>query len=49
MKIIDKLLIITMGLFICFTVSWENPTPLIGLVPLLYAIIYLVGRGLEEE
>lgn len=49
MKIIDKLLIIAMGLLICFKVSWETPLTLIGLIPIIYAIIYLVRRGLYED
>mgnify|MGYP003648257175 FL=1 len=49
MKIIDKILIIAMGLLICSTVSWETPMPLIGLLPIVYAVVYLVIKGLEQE
>jgi hypothetical protein len=49
MKIIDKLVIIAMGLFICFKISWETPLPLIGLIPILYAIIYLIIRGFNDN
>ena len=48
MKVIDKILTIAMGLLICFKVSWETPLPLIGLVPIIYAIIYLVKVGIED-
>lgn len=48
MKIIDKLLIIAMGLLICFKISWETPLPLIGLVPIIYAITYLIKRGIDD-
>jgi hypothetical protein len=48
MKIIDKLLMIAMGLFICLTVSWETPLPLIGLLPIIYSVVYLVILGVEE-
>jgi hypothetical protein len=49
MKIIDKILMIAMGLLICFKISWETPLPLIGLLPIIYAIIYLVKVGVEED
>jgi hypothetical protein len=49
MKIIDKILIIAMGLIICFKLSWETPLPLIGLLPIVYAIIYLIKVGVEED
>ena len=48
MKIIDKLLMITMGLLICFKISWETPLTLIGLIPLIYSIIYLVKKGFDD-
>lgn len=48
MKIIDKLLIIAMGLLICFEISWETPLPLIGLLPIIYAVIYLTKRGVDD-
>ena len=49
MNIIDKLLIIAMGLLICFTTSWDTPMIFIGLMPIIYAIIYLVLNGLEQD
>lgn len=49
MKIIDKLLIIAMGLLICFELIWEIPMPLIGLIQIICAIIYLVRCGLYED
>ncbi len=49
MKIIDKLLMIAMGLLICFKVSWVTPLPLIGLFPIIYSIIYLVKRGIDDS
>tara|TARA_R110000744_G_scaffold286485_1_gene397795 strand:- start:52 stop:207 length:156 start_codon:yes stop_codon:yes gene_type:complete len=49
MKIIDKLLIIAMGLLICLTISWDTPMPLIGLLPIIYAIIYLVINGIKQD
>ena len=49
MKIIDKILMIAMGLLICFKISWETPLPLIGLLPIIYAIIYLVKVGIDED
>jgi hypothetical protein len=49
MKVIDKILIIAMGLLICFKVSWENPLPLIGVAPIIYAIIYLIIIGINQE
>lgn len=47
MKIIDKILITAMGLLICFKVSWQTPLPLIGLIPIIYAVGYLVIIGIE--
>jgi hypothetical protein len=49
MKIIDKILMVAMGLLICFKISWETPLPLIGLIPMIYAILYLVNVGIENE
>lgn len=49
MKIIDKILIITMGLLICFKISWETLLPLIGLLPIIYAVIYLIKIGINEN
>jgi Sec-independent protein secretion pathway component TatC len=49
MKIIDKLLMIAMGLLICFTISWETPLVLMGLMPIIYSIIYLVKEGVEQD
>lgn len=49
MKIIDKIIIIGMGIFIVSKTSWETPLPLIGLIPIVYAIIYLVIRGINDE
>ncbi len=48
MKIIDKLLIIAMGLLICFKIGWETPFALIGILPMVYAIIYLIKRGVDD-
>jgi len=48
MKIIDKLLIIAMGMLICFKISWETPLPLIGVLPIVYAITYLIKRGVDD-
>ena len=48
MKIIDKLLMITMGLLICFKISWETPLTLIGLIPLIYSVIYLIKKGFDD-
>lgn len=49
MKIIDKLVIIAMGLLICLKISWVTPLPLIGLIPMLYAVIYLIIRGASDD
>lgn len=49
MKIIDKIIILAMGLLICFEISWETPLPLIGLIPIIYAIYYLVILGLSDD
>jgi hypothetical protein len=49
MKIIDKLLMIAMGLLICFVVSWETPLPLLGVLPLVYSIAYLIKVGVDSE
>ena len=49
MKIIDKLIIITLGLLICFKVSWITPLPLIGLLPIIYSVIYLIDRGVKDD
>jgi len=49
MKIIDKLIIIALGLFICFNVSWKTPIVLFGLVPIIYSVIYLILKGVEDE
>jgi len=49
MKIIDKILMIAMGLLICFKISWVTPLPLIGLFPIIYAIIYLVKVGIDND
>ena len=49
MKTIDKLLIIALGLFICLNTGWETPLPLIGLIPVIYALIILVDNGLKQD
>ena len=49
MKIIDKLIIVIMGLVICLKISWETPLPLIGLFPIIYATIYLVTVGIVDD
>ena len=50
MKIIDKLIIIVMGLFICTQLNLENKDLLaVGLFPIFYAVFYLIIVGLESE
>lgn len=40
---------VAMGLLICFKVDWETPLPMIGIVPTIYSVVYLLIRGLEDE
>lgn len=49
MNTIDKLLIIGLGLFICINISWETPMPLLGFIPVLYAIISLVIKDFDSN
>lgn len=49
MKIIDKIIIVAMGLLICFKMSWETILPLIGILPIIYAIIYLIIIGIKND
>ena len=49
MKIIDKIIIVTLGLVICSYISWETPLPLIGLIAIIYSIVYLISVGIKED
>ena len=49
MKIIDKLLIIAMGLIICHIDKGATPLILVGALPVIYSILYLIHKGIEEE
>ena len=49
MKIIDKLIIIGMGMLICLELSWRDPLPLMGLFPIIYAVGYLIILGIDSE
>lgn len=48
MKIIDKLIIIGLGITIIILLGFENVVSLIGIIPIIYSVIYLVLRGLDE-
>lgn len=49
MKIIDKIIITTMGLLILKYTNWNSPIIFIGLLPIIYSIIYLIKVGLEKD
>lgn len=49
MKLIDKFIIMVMGVYICLITDRETPQPLIGLLPIIYSMIYLTIKSFEEE
>lgn len=49
MKIIDKLIIIAVSIGLLSIVDWKTPLPFLGFIPLVYAIMYLILKGLEDE
>ena len=49
MKIIDKLIIIMLGFLFGFSVGWKNPVTILGAIPIIYSVGYLVYKGANDD
>jgi len=50
MKIIDKLIIMALGIALLHNVNWEIPyLPVLGLLAITYSVIYLIFKGIEDD
>jgi len=49
MKIVDKIIIVILGMLICTQISWDTPLPLIGLIPMIYVLAYSIVKAINNN